>query len=849
MSSKGQSFAALLLLAWTAESVAAGLVLDRALVSSSSAGVEVEVQLSCAYRYVDHTPHTAARRVRVSLAPLDDCATSLGAGGSVREASRPAGRELASLDELEFLSRAGAGASLTLLFSRAVTIEVRQRGDLRSVVVNVMPADFHSDDLTVLPSINPPPGDNAADPELTRTPERLRRADERARQATQAKPAVQKRGQYVINLESALEPVTQIHADVVETGVDWQFYTADAMLAGTTWHRLRVGFFATEAAAEQALASLRQHYPRAWVTKVPTSEHLLADSATLDAGVPGEQVTAQPSHAPAKAVEPGVATLDVAKLQALMDDGRTAMIAADYPRAIQLYTRALREPEHPHSRDALEFLGLARERNGQKAHAVAEYRRFLELYPEGEGADRVSQRLAGLTALAPPRAANSGQRARRPRRESRWEMFGGLSQYYRLDETQFNEQPRLTSQSSILTDADLMVRRRGERTLFTSRVTLGNLYDLLGEDEGPGSSTRVYYLYADLQDEQTGLGARVGRQSLRTSGVLGRFDGAQLSWQWRPNTRFNIQSGFPVESSGDSIDTDRVFYGFSVDLLDMLETVDLNLFYNTQEVNGIDDREAVGGELRYYDSSRALIAHIDYDVSYSELNSLTVLGNWASDNRVTINAMLDQRKSPFLLTRNALIGQPFGTIEELLLTLTEDELRQLAADRTGDVQALALGVSLPLFERFQLNADVTLNEFGGTPASGGVAAVPDAGTEYFYSLNLIGSSLLKEGDSSIVGLRYAEGTNATTTSIYINTRYPVTRGLRINPRLRLSHREFVRDDSSEWIAAPAIRILYRFSRHYSLELETGGEWSSRDLENETSDFNSFFIFAGYRADF
>jgi len=78
------------------------------------------------------------------------------------------------------------------------------------------------------------------------------------------------------------------------------------------------------------------------------------------------------------------------------------MAKKDYSHAIALYTKILAYPNHPYRQDAQEYLGLARERNGQLAQAKAEYEAYLKLYPKGEGADRVRQRLTGLiTAKAP----------------------------------------------------------------------------------------------------------------------------------------------------------------------------------------------------------------------------------------------------------------------------------------------------------------------------------------------------------------------------------------------------------------------------------------------------------------
>jgi hypothetical protein len=196
-----------------------------------------------------------------------------------------------------------------------------------------------------------------------------------------------------------------------------------------------------------------------------------------------------------------------------------------------------------------------------------------------------------------------------------------------------------------------------------------------------------------------------------------------------------------------------------------------------------------------------------------------------------------------------LIGQPVTTIDELLLTLTEDEIRQLAADRSASMQTYMLGVARPLFERFQISADVTVTQFDGAPASGGVPEFPDLGTEYYYYVSLIGSSLFTEGDVSILGLRYADGATAQTSTVFLDTRYPLTERLRINPRLALSLRQVSADDSEQWLARPALRLFYRMARHWQLELDVGGEWGSRDSAAESTDTSAWYMYMGYRTDF
>jgi hypothetical protein len=144
---------------------------------------------------------------------------------------------------------------------------------------------------------------------------------------------------------------------------------------------------------------------------------------------------------------------------------------------------------------------------------------------------------------------------------------------------------------------------------------------------------------------------------------------------------------------------------------------------------------------------------------------------------------------------------------------------------------------------------VTVSNLSGTDASGGVAAVPGTGNEYFYGLQLIGSNLIKNGDINVLGLRYANTSTADTTTLTLDTRYPIETAWRINPRLRVDYRDNSNTGSTQWIGTPSLRIDYRWRRRYHFEVEGGYEWSTEDLPNDTQDSTSYFFSLGYRADF
>lgn len=804
---------------------------------SKGAGVAtVEVRLACAHRYLRQAPEGAASRAEVFLERLAGCRDPQ-AAGVLREATRPAGRALADLAEIEYEVRDSTEARLSLQFGHPVQILVEQPGDPRSLRLLVTPVPLTGG--AAAPELEPTQSEPVATP-LPRTPERLAHAEALARaRIAQAVPAAAAAGEvYAINLTSSRAPLNPAAlGDVAAPGQ--HAYVTDADSAGETWHQLRLGFFPSADAAEAAADALRTRYPDAWVVRVSAEERngVVGDTLPQDNPAGSDIATGEADG-----------TVSEAELAGLMTEARAAFLARDFARTVQLCTKLLADPTHAYAREAQELLGIARERNGQFAHAVAEYRRYLERYPDGEGAERVRQRLSALTTIKDSPKPPMGTAASRAAAH-RWDAYGGFAQYYRRDSYDFAGQGTTVTQSSLLSDGDFVLRRRGDRVDFSSRATLGHLWDLLGGEDGPGDQGRIYNLYVDLTDRQWDTSARLGRQSLRSGGVLGRFDGAHLSWQMQPALRLNFMTGYPVYLPSDSPDASRVFYAIASDFLGVLPGTDASLFYNRQEVDGIEDREAIGGEIRFLDESHSLIAMVDYDVGYSALNSFMALGNWTLENGVNLSATVDYRHSPFLTTENALIGQPVSSIDDLLRNLTEEEIRQLAADRSAEMRTYGLGASAPLSERLQVSADMTVTQLDGTPASGGVPGYPDLGTEYYYYVSLIGTSLWKEGDVSILGFRYTDGDTAKTSTLFVDTRYPLTDRLRINPRLALSLRDLAGADAEQRLARPALRVFYRMARRWQLELDLGGEWGSRESTNGNTDTSGWYVYGGYRTDF
>ena len=495
---------------------------------------------------------------------------------------------------------------------------------------------------------------------------------------------------------------------------------------------------------------------------------------------------------------------------------------------------------------------MAREKNGQTAHAKAEYQRYLSLYPDTEGAARVSQRLAALLAVDrradQPAGSTALQNNGRATRHSDWRLQTYFSQYYRRDANQLNDEDEIVSQSALYSDVNFDARRRGERFDFSSRISAGYRNDFLDEGVGSGDEARVSYAYADLSDAVTGLRGRIGRQSRNTGGVLGRFDGLDLGYEVGERVLLNAVVGTPAYSSSDGIDSERSFYGASVNYGPIMDELEVGLYFIQQDIEGLDDRQAVGAEFRYFGENQSFWGLVDYDTLYNELGSAFLQGSWRFASRLTVHGSIDRRHSPFLSTGNALIGQPVATFSELLELLPVEEITQLGIDRSPLSTTYSIGVSSSLTPKLQINADANQTTTDATPESGGVFATPST-TYRYYSTSVVASSLFKEGDVTIFGARYSDSDTARVISLTIDTRYPFGRTWRINPRLRVDRRERLAETDYEWLYTPGIRVKYRRSQKFRIELEAGRQFSQRESFGIDLDRESYYINLGYQSFF
>ena len=401
---------------------------------------------------------------------------------------------------------------------------------------------------------------------------------------------------------------------------------------------------------------------------------------------------------------------------AAMDEARAALKKGKLEDAIRLLMKVLKLPENEHSAEAQELIGLARQRNNETGEALAEYNDYLSRYPSGEGADRVRQRVAALetadgrgpaklrTVEAPE--GNSAKLKSGAPNSSTWNMSGSLSQFYIRDDSfrtlrdpslppdfNFDEDSHRVHQNELLSSLDLIGVWSNDSAKWKFRFSGSEEHDVSGEDD---EITSVAALFIETTIRDWDALARVGRQTRNTGGVLGRFDGALVSWQAGPWLGVNVVGGSPVARRDDEpFRDDKYFYGISVDFGPFWNGLDVSLFAIEQRDRSWIDRQAVGLEARYVNEAFAAFATVDYDIYYGELNAAIFSGTWTLIDKSIVHAGLDYRRSPYLSTWTALQGQPFVTLYDLLKAHLLDEVEQFAIDRTVTYQSATIGYARP----------------------------------------------------------------------------------------------------------------------------------------------------------
>ena len=569
--------------------------------------------------------------------------------------------------------------------------------------------------------------------------------------------------------------------------------------------------------------------------------------------------------------------------------GLQELAAKNYEAAISLFASLASTGKTPVSQQAQEYLGVAHEKAGLFSSAQQDYETYLALYPKGEHAARVRQRLADVIAAQmhmnlpsgsvelPPPLADTSTRANLQLANNKdslksdlpenitlqslrnlketpedpakwtWRKYGNAGQFYYRDDSFAAGQSHKTATDMLVSAGSFSIEGENSYFKLTGRSDILNQTGFGKDDIQQTSSSNMY---VDVLDKQNHASARIGRQSRSDGGVFGRFDGLLLAWQPQESLSLKFTGGSPVYARDQKpFDENRAFIGASLEYLLPDTPWSSEIYLLEQHVGKLVDRRALGAELRYDNDGLRGFLGADFDLYHSKFNNAFLSANYAPNEQLSIYGSVDYRTLPFLLTSNALSGQQEERLSTLENLLGNAGVLALAADRTANATTLTFGASYKFSDHWQGYLDALIADYSGTPASGGVSAIPDPGADVYVSASMIGSGIFKENDTLGAALRMSESKTSTHVLADTYLRYPVNDNLKLVPRMRISMRDKKHSTQNQFVVMPSLGVQYRVSKNWQLESEIGTRWQfngGRGAKDETTDIE---FTAGYRYQF
>jgi tetratricopeptide (TPR) repeat protein len=534
----------------------------------------------------------------------------------------------------------------------------------------------------------------------------------------------------------------------------------------------------------------------------------------------------------------------------------------DHELAIETLNSLLNLPPNSRSEEAQVMIGEERQASGELAKAQVEYNLYLKLYPDGQYAIKVKKQLASIASGASQNMAE-GEQGRRPvaRREmdTGWVLTGSLSQNYYVGKSQidtstrtvdqnnqltfFNTSLSAVDQSALVSSLDVMYRRRttGADSRFIFRDT-----DTQNFLAGQRGQNRLNSAYFERNDKDMNYLVRAGRQSGSSGGVLGRFDGVWAGYNLNPSWRVNAVAGLPVEYD---VNWNKSIVGASVDMIPQPQKITGSAYVIGQRVDGLDDRQAVGLELHYFDDHSNYFSQIDYDVMFGKLNIAMLQGNYTLGNGVNLIFLADHRKSTPLQLTNATQSLMQGTLQAALNAgISISQLRNLAVLKTADSDQFQFGFTKQFTPRWQLGADYRLAKISSywfeDSSTGNLIFQPATGAVNVYSVQAIGSGLFLVNDVGVANASFIVGPSYDAQSVTLShvlnlqkLRFDTIIGYytQKNNEGTVMHR---------W--SPILRASYKVRESWYLESELGIEDSKSTGTTSNENTNRKYFYIGYR---
>ncbi|NVO06171.1 MAG: tetratricopeptide repeat protein [Rhodoferax sp.] len=729
---------------------------------------------------------------------------------SVEEGKRLGGQAGQPRIELNYVPVAKAQTKLlTLRFGEKLLLQVRQGPGARSI------------DLV----LTKPSADNPADAPLPAAAE------------------VPGERHFVVVLQSLPAAQAGQMPRIPAAFQNYEVFTQNQQRAGAPEVDLVLGYFKTAQDAEAVRQRALGSFPAARLQRLPDAPAL----ATAPPAAPAVPATAT--------VQTTVGDVD-GQGEQLLQKARQAFDARRFQEAVDACNQALMLPPNPFTPAAQELIGLAWEALGQRDKARSEYQLYLRLYPEGEAAARVEQRLAALGAA--PALAKAGAKDTKDGK-NRLSATGSVSQYYYGGQTKTDSLVNIatgvdqntltkTNQSVLVSSWDATGRYETEDSI-SKLVMRGSHSDNLASASSLSSSTQglISAAYVDYRDLKSRMDFRVGRQSAIGGSLFGLFDGVSMAMPVAENYKFDAMLGVPANTLVNA--PQQTMAGVMLEADNLFEHWGGNLSLVEQTIEGISDRRAIGAEVRYFGEALSMYTQLDYDINFNVLNALTLQGSFQGPMDTTVTMLVDDRKAPSLQLSDALISSGKSSLSTLLQTMSLDQAQSLALATAAQARQAMVSVSRALSANWQGSMDLRYSEVGALPAVGNFQAQPATGAQISTSFQLTGSNLYSSRDINGFNLSLISSDSMSGTQLAFNN---LTGFMDNKMSLEPSIRFYTQTDNTQTKISrisPGLRVSYKLSNHANLMAEGIYESAQTDGPSNHETSESIFFYIGYRYDF
>ena len=542
-----------------------------------------------------------------------------------------------------------------------------------------------------------------------------------------------------------------------------------------------------------------------------------------------------------------------ARAAELMALAKEAVTQGNTQAAIGQLNQLLLLPPNSVMQDAQDMIGVAWERAGDLARAKMEYGLYLKLFPEGEGAQRVAQRLASM-GVAPTAKAETtaGTVKTEAPKKPEVKYSGNIAEYY------FGGKSRTQSLVNLVSGINQSTLTNTTESALVTNVDLGARYVTDDSDtravlRGTGSTNLsaaskntsiLNAAFVDYRLKDSGLDVRVGRQSPINGGLLGMFDGVSMTYPVRPGIRVNLMGGVPASPLVSS--PNEVMYAGMVEVDSIIQNLSGDMYILEQTTQGITNRRAIGTEARYSNERGSLYALLDYDQLFNAVNALSLQGSVQGPGQSTFTLLLDSRKAPSLQLTNALISSGATSLKVLLQTMALSDAMAAARATTAQANQAMFSATKPITDKWQLTGDLQYSAIGALPAVGTFDATPATGAQYGLALQLTGSNLYSKRDINNFNL------SLLSTPLFHGVQFAYNNltgfgdnKYTLEPSLRLYSQRDTQGVSMLRIS-PGLRGSYNVSKKLSAMAEGLIEHSTNQGPTNNASTNSVFFYLGLR---